>query len=113
MLKNAYLLAKIGADTAENERLFYKTFAKKSCNYRTTLPRPTGSPEVVAESGCASGPGGEPRSFRPGGLGDDRVLAPGDAAQEALEGVEPRPLERHGPLTVTFFAKSLSRIQLN
>ena len=28
MLKNAYLLAKIGADTAENERNFAENFAK-------------------------------------------------------------------------------------
>ena len=34
MLKNAYLLAKIGADTAENERNL-----SKICNYYPTGPR--------------------------------------------------------------------------
>ena len=41
MLKNAYLLAKIGADTAENER----NFAKNAKNLATTLPlRPEEDP---------------------------------------------------------------------
>ena len=34
-LSNAYLLAKIGADTAENERNFAVNFPRKSGNYPT------------------------------------------------------------------------------
>ena len=39
MLKNAYLLAKIGADTAENERNFAENLPK-FCNYPTGPPQP-------------------------------------------------------------------------
>ena len=35
MLKNAYLFAKIGADTAENEQFVLPRIAKKSGNYPT------------------------------------------------------------------------------
>ena len=39
MLQNAYLLAKIGADTAENERNFAEILPKIG-NYPTGLPAP-------------------------------------------------------------------------
>ena len=41
MLKNAYLLAKIGADTAENERYFAENLLKIG-NYPTGPRRPAG-----------------------------------------------------------------------
>ena len=44
MLKNAYLLAKIGADTAENERNVVANLPK-ICNY------PTGPPGALADRG--------------------------------------------------------------
>ena len=42
MLKNAYLLAKIGADTAENERKFAQHLAKISNYLATRRLRQTG-----------------------------------------------------------------------
>ena len=39
MLQNAYLLAKIGADTAENEQHFAKNL-RKTDNYPTSTARP-------------------------------------------------------------------------
>jgi hypothetical protein len=49
MLSNAYLLAKIGADTAENERIFAKILAARGA---AGGPRSVGCrPSLPAESG--------------------------------------------------------------
>ena len=45
MLQNAYLLAKIGADTAENEQHFAKNL-RKTENYPTGPERPPASPAL-------------------------------------------------------------------
>ena len=52
MLQNAYLLAKIGADTAENERIFAKILSKIG-NYRTG-PLPYGSAVLRDAGRCAA-----------------------------------------------------------
>ena len=46
MLNNAYLLAKIGADTAENERNVAKILPKICKKLATTLPYPTRGPSA-------------------------------------------------------------------
>ena len=63
MLHNSYLLAKIGADTAENERKFAENLPKIG-NYRALL-RAEGQPALAAArdrqaagGGCARGLGG-------------------------------------------------------
>ena len=50
MLKNAYLLAKIGADTAENERHFAENLPKisKLANARASRPKKPTSPTRLA-----------------------------------------------------------------
>ena len=55
MLKNAYLLAKIGADTAENERNFANVFQKKW--QRRLVLAVLGFTALFATQGC----GGEDR----------------------------------------------------
>ena len=47
MLQNAYLVAKIGADTAENERNFAENLPKIG-NYRTGPPRTTSTSAAAA-----------------------------------------------------------------
>ena len=57
MLQNAYFLAKIGADTAENERIFAEILPKLG-NY------PTGRPPLLQHA--LAGTARQPRSW-PGG----------------------------------------------
>ena len=52
MLKNTYLLAKIGADTTENERHFVLKIAKQISNYPTPGKRRGPSGNVVAGQSC-------------------------------------------------------------
>ena len=64
MLQNAYLLAKIGADTAENERNFAEILPKNG-NYPTgppSSPRDYEKPEptVIHEALLAAMPGDRP-----------------------------------------------------
>ena len=47
MLQNAYFLAKIGADTAENEQHFAEILPKTD-NYHTACPFPAPLPSVRA-----------------------------------------------------------------
>ena len=56
MLKNAYLLAKIGADTAENERNFVDNLPKIG-NYPTST-RSEGPARFFANDRSTGGPGG-------------------------------------------------------
>ena len=56
MLQNAYLLAKIGADTAENEQHFAEILPKTG-NYRTTRARGfdrAGVPPLGIQCGAAA-----------------------------------------------------------
>ena len=52
MLQNAYLLAKIGADTAENEQHFAEILPKTG-NYPTGPPGRSSLPERPAGAGVA------------------------------------------------------------
>ena len=63
MLQNAYFLAKIGADTAENEQHLPK-FAK---NWQL----PYGSADVLAPAGGPDGRLGGARCTRAGALGEN------------------------------------------
>ena len=54
MLKNAYLLAKIGADTAENERNFAENLPKLATTLRVHYPSEAPLGAVVARCGAAS-----------------------------------------------------------
>ena len=56
MLRNAYLLAKIGSDTAENEQ----TFAEHLMKFRDVTP-----PDVEAERGDPPAQDGTPRALQP------------------------------------------------
>ena len=52
MLQNAYLVAKIGADTAENEQHFAEILPKIG-NYPTGPPGAPGSAALVVHEGSA------------------------------------------------------------
>ena len=85
MFKNAYLLAKIGADTPENERKFAK-FVTKNCN------DPTRPATLKAE-------GGTLRERRP-----HRVCRP-----ERLPAAFPREAENEPPKSLGAGPRSIPR----
>ena len=55
MLQNAYFLAKIGADTAKNERKFAAIFPKTG-NYLAVDGRPVESHEDLVDAGDLAAP---------------------------------------------------------
>ena len=84
MLQNAYFLAKIGADTAENEQHFAKILPKIG-NYPTG---PYGSPGRVPRLARRRAPRGPPPAHPAvrGAARDARALALGDVRLAANRG---------------------------
>ena len=93
MLQNAYLLAKIGADTAENERFFAENLPRTG-NY------PTGPPPCGPAVHGVDGPG--PLPGRAHGHGADREGADGGGS----------PISKIGNIIICKFLQIFSRLVL-